>query len=78
MPTASQRDNSLAGMGLPWMMREGTPNAHLMIPINGTEFSNPGGMTTRANTRHIDEPIEQALLPLPEVRVQIAPSKSRS
>ena len=66
MPTASQRDSSLAGMGLPWMMREGTENAHLMIPINGTEFSNPGGMTTRANTKHIDDPIEQALLPLPD------------
>ncbi|MBN4053791.1 hypothetical protein JYT97_02785 [Haliea sp. AH-315-K21] len=41
MPTGSQRDSSLAGMGLPWMMREGTPNAHLMIPINATELSNP-------------------------------------
>ena len=40
MPTASQRDSSLAGMGLPWMMREGTPNSHLMIPINGTALSN--------------------------------------
>jgi len=38
--TASQRDNTLAGRGMPWMMREGTPRAHLMIPINGTEFSN--------------------------------------
>ncbi len=66
MPTASQRDNSLAGMGLPWMMREGTPNAHLMIPINGTEFSNPGGTTTRANTKRLDDPIEQAVLPLPD------------
>jgi len=65
MPTGSERDSSLAGMGLPWMMREGTPNAHLMIPINGTELSNPGGTTTRANTKRIDDPIEQALLPLP-------------
>jgi len=40
MSTAGQRDNSLAGKGLPWMMREGTPSAHLMIPINGTELSN--------------------------------------
>ena len=40
MPTGSQRDNSLAGKGTPWMMREGTPGAHLMIPINGTELSN--------------------------------------
>ena len=40
MPLGSQRDNSLAGMGKPWMMRDGTPDAHLMIPINGTELSN--------------------------------------
>lgn len=40
MPTGSQRDNSLAGKGRPWMMREGTRGAHLMIPINGTELSN--------------------------------------
>ena len=40
MSTLSQRDSSLAGRGLPWMMREGTPSAHLMIPINGTELSN--------------------------------------
>lgn len=39
-PTGSQRDNSLAGKGTPWMMREGTPGAHLMIPINGTPLSN--------------------------------------
>lgn len=40
MSTASQRDPSLDGEGLPWMMREGTPSAHLMIPVNGTELSN--------------------------------------
>ncbi len=40
MPTGRQRDNALAGKGLPWMMRPGTPGAHLMIPINGTEYSN--------------------------------------
>lgn len=40
MPTGSQRDNSLAGRGTPWMMNPGTPGAHLMIPINGTEMSN--------------------------------------
>ncbi len=39
-PTAGQRDNSLAGKGTPWMMLEGTPGAHLMIPINGTPLSN--------------------------------------
>lgn len=41
MPIASQRDNAIAGIGLPWMMLEGTSDAHLMIPINATEFSNP-------------------------------------
>lgn len=66
MPTASQRDSSLAGHGLPWMMREGTPAAHLMIPINGTRHSNPGGMASRLDTRAVDDPIEQAVLPLPE------------
>jgi hypothetical protein len=40
MTTGSQRDNSLAGMGRPWMMRAGTPGAHIMVPINGTELSN--------------------------------------
>ena len=40
MPTGSQRDNSLAGKGTPWMMRSGTSGAHLMIPVNGTEYSN--------------------------------------
>ncbi len=39
-PTGGQRDNSLAGKGTPWMMLEGTPGAHLMIPINGTPLSN--------------------------------------
>ena len=40
MPTGPQRNNALAGRGTPWMMRPGTPGAHLMIPINGTELSN--------------------------------------
>ena len=40
MSLGSQRDNSLAGRGRPWMMRAGSPAAHLMIPINGTELSN--------------------------------------
>ncbi len=40
MPTGPQRSNALAGKGTPWMMREGTPGAHLMIPINGTSLSN--------------------------------------
>lgn len=42
MPTGRQRDNALAGKGTPWMMRSGTSGAHLMIPINGTEYSNRG------------------------------------
>ncbi len=42
MPTGPQRDNALAGMGTPWMMRSGTSAAHLMIPVNGTEYSNKG------------------------------------
>jgi hypothetical protein len=66
MSTASQRDNSIAGRGLPWMMREGTPSAHLMIPINGTELSNAGGAASRASAETITAPIEQALLPLPD------------
>jgi len=40
MPIGPQRDNALAGRGTPWMMRPGTPGAHLMIPINGTDLSN--------------------------------------
>lgn len=39
-PTGGQRDNALAGKGTPWMMLDGTPGAHLMIPINGTPLSN--------------------------------------
>lgn len=66
MPTASERDSSLAGQGRPWMMLEGTPRAHLMIPINGTDLSNPGGSTTRMDTKAIEEPLTQAVLPLPE------------
>lgn len=66
MSTASQRDSSLAGRGLPWMMREGTPQAHLMIPINGTALSNKGGATMRMDTQAIADPVTQATLPLPE------------
>jgi hypothetical protein len=32
--TVSQRDAALKGQGLPWLMLPGTPNAHIMIPIN--------------------------------------------
>lgn len=66
MPTASQRDNSLAGMGRPWMMREGTPGAHLMIPINGTEMSNMGGAKMAMDTKAVMDKVKQATLPLPE------------
>lgn len=66
MSTLSQRDGSLAGQGLPWMMREGTGGAHLMIPINGTEMSNPGGASMALDTKAIDDPIRHATLPLPE------------
>jgi hypothetical protein len=41
--TAGRFQSSVNGMGTPWMMREGTPSAHLMIPINGTDLSNQGG-----------------------------------
>ena len=64
--TASQRDNSLAGRGLPWMMREGTPAAHLMIPINQTALSNAGSGATMADTGAITDPVAQAVLPLPQ------------
>lgn len=64
LPTASQRDPSLAGQGLPWMMLEGTPAAHLMIPVNGTTLSNAGGAKQRTDTKTISDPVEQALLPL--------------
>ena len=66
MPTASQRDNALAGMGRPWMMREGTPGAHLMIPINGTEMSNMGGAKMAMDTKAVMDKVTQATLPLPE------------
>jgi len=66
MSTASQRDNSLAGKGLPWMMREGTSSAHLMIPINGTALSNAATGVVPLDTKAIDDPVKQATLPLPE------------
>lgn len=66
LSTGSQRDNALAGKGLPWMMREGTPGAHLMIPINGRDLSNKGGATSRLDTAAITDPVQQAVLPLPE------------
>ncbi|MGI9262373.1 MAG: hypothetical protein ACR2QR_10085 [Woeseiaceae bacterium] len=65
MSLESQRDNSLAGMGRPWMMREGTPSAHLMIPINGTELSNAGGAPDRMDTKSVTDLVVQGTLPLP-------------
>lgn len=32
--TTSQRDAALKGHGLPWLMRAGTAQAHIMMPIN--------------------------------------------
>ena len=68
MPTESQRDPSLAGMGRPWMMREGTPGAHLMIPINGTSLSNPSAGVEPMDTLALaaSDPVAHATLPLPE------------
>jgi hypothetical protein len=66
MSTLSQRDNALAGEGRPWMMREGSSGAHLMIPINGTAISNAGGASMALDTKAIKDPIEHATLPLPE------------
>ena len=37
--TVSQRNNALNGEGRPWLMRPGTPGAHIMIPINNTPLS---------------------------------------
>jgi hypothetical protein len=57
--TVSQRDNALAGHGLPWMMLPGTPGAHIMIPIN------PPAKNSTVTDVAADE-IAQATLPLPE------------
>jgi DNA-binding transcriptional MerR regulator len=67
MSLESQRDPSLAGMGRPWMMREGTPGAHLMIPINGTDLSNSNPDIERLDTKALYEkdPVAHAVLPLP-------------
>ena len=46
------------------MMREGTPGAHIMIPINGTELSNAGGADSALDTSDI-HPFIRATLPLP-------------
>lgn len=68
MSLESQRDPALAGMGRPWMMRESTPGAHLMIPINGTERSNVNAGVASLDTKALYEkdPVAHAVLPLPE------------
>lgn len=62
--SAGRFKSSVAGRGTPWMMREGTPSAHLMIPINGTDLSNPGGATDALDPGTI-HPFIRATLPLP-------------
>ena len=57
--TTPQRDSSLRGQGLPWLMRPGTSGAHVMIPINPRP-------TTSTITDVADDEIAQAVLPLPE------------
>jgi DNA-binding transcriptional MerR regulator len=68
MSLESQRDPSLAGYGRPWMMREGTASAHLMIPINGTQLSNKGEKLDPLDTKALydKDPVAHATLPLPE------------
>jgi hypothetical protein len=53
--TESQRNNALAGKGFPWLMAEGTPAAHVMMPINNTLYSN----------KTTEQKIAEAVLPLP-------------
>jgi hypothetical protein len=62
--SAGRYKSSINGMGTPWMMREGTSGAHLMVPINGTDLSNPGGAEEPLDpgTFH---PFIRATLPLP-------------
>ena len=57
--TGSQRDQAIAGHGLPWMMQPGKPGAHIMIPIN------PPVKDSTITDVASDE-ISQAVLPLPE------------
>ena len=57
--TVAQRDASLQGQGLPWLMRPGTPSAHVMIPIN------PRPNASTISDVASDE-IAQAVLPLPD------------
>ncbi|MGI9204955.1 MAG: hypothetical protein ACR2Q3_13155 [Woeseiaceae bacterium] len=61
---AGRFTSSVKGMGTPWMMREGTSSAHIMMPINGTDLSNKGGAETALDTSDI-HPFIRATLPLP-------------
>ncbi len=61
---AGRFTSAVKGMGTPWMMREGTSSAHIMMPINGTDLSNQGGAEAALNTRDI-HPFIRATLPLP-------------
>lgn len=62
--SAGRFRSSVAGKGTPWMMREGTSSAHLMIPINGTDLSNKGGAEEALDPSEI-HPFIRATLPLP-------------
>jgi len=62
--TAGTFQSALKGMGTPWMMREATPIAHVMIPVNGTDLSNPGGADAPFDRDSVD-PQVRATLPLP-------------
>jgi hypothetical protein len=62
--SAGRFKSAVAGKGTPWMMREGTPSAHLMIPINGTDLSNKGGAESALDPTEF-HPFIRATLPLP-------------
>ena len=64
--TGSQRDQAIAGHGLPWMMQPGKPGAHIMIPIDPP-------VKDSTITHVASDEISQAVFPLPEEYVQ-APS----
>jgi hypothetical protein len=57
--TSPQRDSSLRGQGLPWLMLAGTSGAHVMIPIN------PRPAKSIITDVAANE-VAQAVLPLPE------------
>ena len=61
---AGRFKSAVAGKGTPWMMAEGTPMSHVMIPVNGTDLSNKGGAEGPLDTEAI-HPFIRATLPLP-------------